>query len=74
MHNNMSSGITWLEVGAWPGSRTSLESLQIPASDRGISSHTENVGEPDLGQRQIMTNFSGTAATFENFIAFQKGK
>lgn len=47
----MSSSITWLEVGAWPGSRTSLESLQIPASDRGISSHTENVGEPDLGQR-----------------------
>lgn len=31
--------VIWLEVGAWPGSRTSLESLQIPASDRGISSH-----------------------------------
>lgn len=52
-----------MDVGAWPGSKTSLESLPIPASDKVISSHTENLGEPDLEQRKIIiTNFSGIAA------------
>lgn len=59
-------------MGAWPGSKTSLESLPIPASDKVISSHTENFGEPDLEQRKIITNFSGIAALLI-LLLFEKG-
>lgn len=61
-----------MDVGAWPGSKTSLESLPIPASDKVISSHTENLWEPDLEQRKIITNFSGIAALLI-LLLFEKG-